>query len=396
MKKHLLIVGGGFAGIKLARDLAHSDLYRITLISDETNFRYYPTLYRSATGHSNLESCIPLDMLLADDPQIKFVQASVKSIDRSKKELTAKDRQVFKYDICVLAIGVVTSYFGIPGLEKYSHNIKTFEGLRQLRRDLHEEFIDESRPDKNYVIVGAGATGVELAAVLRSYLKKVARNHKARSDKITLELVEAAPRILGRMSDRAAFLSQNRLKHLGVKIMTGSKVGGETHDKLMVNGRSLATHTVIWTAGVTNNPFFEANKSQFTFGPHGRVAVNAYMQVDDSLYVIGDNAETKYSGLALTAVRDAAYLSKNLKRLANGRKPRVYKPKKTIVVLPEGESWALVEWRGITFGGLLGALLRLAADLKGYMDIMPWPTAVKIWFKGMESEENCPICKSGL
>src|SRR6266567_4631786 len=172
--KHIVIIGGGFGGIKTARYLAkHPNLFRVTLISDQDRFRYYPALYRTATGHSMRESYIPLAQLLKNLPNLEFIHKKVTTIDRTTKTITLDDTTTINYDTAVFAMGVMTSYFNIPGIEEFSHGLKTIEQIEQLHHDLHEEFIDDNLPDKNYVIVGAGPTGVELAASLRSYLQQI-------------------------------------------------------------------------------------------------------------------------------------------------------------------------------------------------------------------------------
>jgi NADH:ubiquinone reductase (H+-translocating) len=391
--KHVVIVGAGFAGVKTARELAKSpELFRVTLISDEDCFRYYPALYRTATGHSKRESCISIDLLLHDLKNVTFQQGRAISIDRKTRTITLEDGAKVSYDYAVFALGVVTSYFGIPGMEKYSHGLKTVEQIDQLRHDLHEEFIDDKKPDKNYVVAGAGPTGVELSASLRNYLQQIARWHHARSNKITLELIEAAPRVTPRLSERASRILTKRLTKLGVKVMTGKKVQGETPETLMVDGRPLSTHTVIWTAGVTNNPFYAANKQQFTLSDRGRVKVDEHMRVDSHVYVAGDNADMPHAGLALTAVRDARYVARDMVRREKGRKSKPYHQKLAVSVIPAGDGWALVEYGPIVFGGWIGGLLRWVADLVAYHDIMPLGDAISIWRDSKPYEDDCPTC----
>ena len=152
--------------------------------------------------------------------------------------------------------------------------------------------------------------------------------------------------------------------------MTGKAVQGQTADNIMVSGHPIASHTVIWTAGVTNNPFFKDNG--FTLGTHGRVEVNEFLQAEPHVYVIGDNANTTYSGLAQTALRDALTVAHNLMREAKGQGSTPNQPKKPVYVYPIGERWAAVVWGPVVFYGVIGWLLRTAADWIGYHDLEPW------------------------
>jgi NADH dehydrogenase FAD-containing subunit len=133
-----------------------------------------------------------------------------------------------------------------------------------------------------------------------------------------------------------------------------------------------------------------ANK--FALSEHGKVLVNDLLQAEDDIYVIGDNADTPYSGMAQTALHDGLFVSSNLKKLAHGKRPLPYKPRKPIYVTPVGPQWAAVQWGGLHIYGRLGWLLREAADLIGYHDLQPWWPAYKHWMAANSSFETCPVC----
>ncbi len=391
-KIHLVVVGGGFAGIKVIRELANNPLFEITLISDHEDFRYCPALYRTATGHQRKESSVPLAFLLEDVANLTLVKAKVAKLNREHRMLKTHDGQTFRYDYCVLALGMVTSYFGIPGIDEFAYGIKSAQEVDHLKAHLHRELIDEHALDKNYVVVGAGATGVELSAALRAYLTRIAKQHHLRRNKVNIELIEAADRVLPASSKRSSRIVQRRLRRLGVKVLTGKKVEAETANTLVVDGRSIPTHTVIWTAGVTNNPFFPDNADQFSFNDKHKVVVNDHLQADDHLFVIGDNAATLFSGLALTAIHNASYVARALRRYAHHKTLPAYHPLRPITVVPVGPRWAVVQWGNLTLGGWLGGVIRLFADLIGYMDVMGIRKALAIWLKRNEYEETCPTC----
>lgn len=217
---HIVIVGGGFGGVKLARSLADYEGISMTLISDNMDFRYSPALYRTATGHRNKESSVPLKTLLGDIKKLHLVQARAKQIDRAKRTITTAGGTSFSYDYAALALGVVTSYFGIEGLEKFAYGIKSIKEVDRLRAHLHQELVNTSALDKNYVVVGGGPTGVELASALRYYLTRMAKRHHLKRDKVNIELIEATDRLLPASSQRASRLTRKRLRQLGVKVLT--------------------------------------------------------------------------------------------------------------------------------------------------------------------------------
>jgi NADH dehydrogenase FAD-containing subunit len=147
----------------------------------------------------------------------------------------------------------------------------------------------------------------------------------------------------------------------------------------MVSGQPISSHTVIWTSGVANHPFYKKHEQYFEFAKNGRVIVDEYMRVREHLYVIGDNAATPYTGLAQTALHDALFVAGNLKRVAAQQPLKKYKAVKPPVVVPVGANWALFEWHNIRIYGWLASLLRQAADVIGYSDILPLGQALGVW-----------------
>jgi NADH dehydrogenase len=387
-KTKVLILGGGFAGIKAALELADSPDFSVTLISEQPNFRYYPTLYRAATGGNTYASNIPLAEIFKDH-NVKIINDSVKKLDRQAKKVSGKQGD-YKYDILVAALGVVTNYFGIKGLDKYSYGIKSQEEATRLRDHIHKILLDEGKPDVNYVVIGGGPTGVELAGALPGYIKHVMKMHGLKDKRLHIDLVEAAPRLMPRMPSGYSKALAKRLRRLGVTLFLHDAVQAETADALVVGGHSIESHTVVWTAGVTNHPFFSANG--FDISDHGKVHVDQHLMAETDIFVIGDNAETSYAGMAQTALYDARYLANNLKRQAAGKRMCSYTPKKPIYVTPVGGRWAAVLWNNFHVYGWLGWLLRSAADLRAFHDYEPWWTASRHWMAEYESDKDCAIC----
>lgn len=388
-KQHVVVVGGGFGGIKAALELAGDDRFRVTLISDRENFRYYPTLYHTATGGLKRQSNIPLQELFNGNP-VTLVKGEATTIDRKARSITLGDGRVFRYDTAILGLGVVTNYFGIPGMQDYSYSIKSLEEAERFKNHVHEHITNERMPDPHYVIVGAGPTGIELAGELPQYIRRVLMQHGIRHRAVHVDLIEAAPRLLPRMPKGYSRLVTRRLRRLGVKIYTGQAVQGLSGDSLMVGGKPIRSHTVIWTAGVTNHPFFKNNG--FTMTGRGKVTTDMYLQAEDNVYVIGDNANTPYSGMAQTALYDGKYVAKNLIRKAGGKDPKGYSIKKPVTVIPVGTHWAAVLWGHTHIYGRLGWMLRSAADFIGFRDYQPWWKAARQWATEFGTEETCPVC----
>lgn len=376
----VMIVGGGFGGVRTALKLAKNPRNQITLISDREEFQYYPALYSSATGHSRLESWAPLGEIFAAYPNVVVYIDKIEHISATSKIIRGASGTEYHYETLVLAMGVVTTYFGIPGLDTFTYGIKSETEIKKLKQRLFVDIAEKSKLDRNYIVIGAGPTGVELSAALGTYLRRLCKHYKVRSHGIRIHLVEAAPRVLPRSSELVSRVVEHRLSRLGVIVQTGKKVEEANASQLIVSGQPIESHTVIWTSGVTNNPFFSKFPKVFTLDQRGKVVVDDYMQAHKDIYVIGDNAARPYAGLAQIAVRDANALVKHLTRKASGKKLKKYVQHLPVTAIPVGRNWAVVEWRFVRIFGLLGGLIRRAADFVGYRDVMPMNTTLKAWY----------------
>lgn len=375
----ITIVGGGFGGVKTALELAKHKHNRVTLITDKPDFQYYPALYGTATGHSHLQSWVPLGTIFAGKLNVDVIIDSVTSIDPKKKTLKAASGTTYEYENLVLALGAVTTYFGIEGLDHFAYGIKSEAEINRLKHHLYQQMKEQHEEEKRYVIIGGGPTGVELASALGTYVEHLRKHYRLPERKIAITLVEASPRLLPRMNPKTSARVQKYLEKLGVDVETGKKVEAATAKGLKVSGKPLTSHTIIWTSGVANHPFFQTNAKHFELAKNGKVVVNHYMRTKDGIYVIGDNAFTPYSGLAQTALHDAVFVAHNFKRRQANKLLKKYKPVLPPVVVPLGEKQAVFEWHFLRLSGLPAIMLRKAADVIGYHDILPLGQALGIW-----------------
>lgn len=393
-KQNIVIVGGGFGGVKTALELSKDERFQITVVADRPDFWYFPTMYRTATGGDRDQSSIPLSRLFYGKQNITFVEAKLTALDKAAKTITVeagKKKQQLTYDKLVLALGVVTNYFGIPGLAEFSFGIKSIPEVERLKKHLHEQLMDQHKPDLNYVVVGGGPTGIELAGALPGYLKDVIEKHGLEPRKIHIDLVEGAPHLMPRLPRRVGRAIERRLRHLGVKLYLGKAVQGQTAEELTVSGKPIRSHTVIWTAGMANNPFFGPD-SGFELSPRKKVVVDEFLRAGKDIFVIGDNAETPFSGMAQTAVYDGEFIAHNFVKELDGEPKLAYRPKQPVYVTPAGPRWASVQWGKLKFEGWRGWFLREAADFVAFTDIEPLPNAALQWGHGLEREDLCATC----
>jgi NADH dehydrogenase len=389
-KTRVLVVGGGFGGVKAALELSRHDYFAITLLSDRPNFHYYPALYHTATGGTVDQSRIHLGEIFKGK-DVTIAQGSAQKLNRAKKQIITTDGSTYEYDVLVMALGVMTNYFGIEGMAEHSYSIKAPEDALKFKDHLHEQLTRDHRPDHNYVIVGGGPTGIELAGAMSRYVREIMRAHNIKGQAPHIDLVEAAPTLVPRMPAAMGKRITKRLQSLGVKVFVNKVVQGASADDITIGGKPLQSHTIVWTAGVTNHPFFKENG--FQLNERGsKVTVNEYLEAEDNIYVLGDNADTQYSGVAQTALVDAHFVAHNLTRKAQGELMERYKPKRPIYVIPVGPRWAAVQWGNRQLYGWVGWVLRNAADWIGFKDLEPWWKASMQWMTEFESEEDCNAC----
>ncbi len=335
------------------------------------------------------QSSIPLPSIFKDSP-IMFMHDKAVKIDRLKQLIKTSSGQALHYDTAVLALGNVTNYFGIPGLDQYSYGITTTEEVRRFKTHLHKLLEDNGKPDLNYLIIGGGPTGIELAGALPAYLRQIMKLHNVSSKRLNIKLIEAAPRLLPRSAPSISKSVARRLKKLGIQLSLGKGVEGELIDGLMVGGKKIMSQTVVWAAGTANNPFFKANGFKLT--DRGKVIVDDHMLASENIYVIGDNANTPYSGMAQTALYDGHYVAHDIEAKLHGNAGPAYKPRNPPSVIPVGPNWAAFEYGKLTFVGRFGWFIRQAADWIGYHDLQPWWKASEQWMTEFGEEEDCPVC----
>jgi len=374
---HVVIVGGGFAGLKTALELSKRHVGKITLISDKPYFLHHATLYATAMGKSTEESVIPLATIIADHPSIEIIEDTAQSLDPHRKLLRG-DARDYHYDKLVLALGSTTSFKGVKGLSRHAFGVTTLAEIREFQDHIQDSLVRQ-KLDKEFFVIGAGLTGVEIAAALRDHLASLVSLYRLRQTTPRVTLVERESRILPHHSARAARTIAKHLKHMGIRQLTNCTVTELSGDTITINGQIHSTSTAIWTSGVANNPFYQANRGYFTFTKSGKVRVNPYLEALDDVYVIGDNNDVRYSGMSLPALKQATHVAKNITRLITKRPQLAFRPSSVPLGLPVGSKWGYVEWFGLHATGSVGKVLRRWMELYSYCQLLPFREALPIW-----------------
>ena len=401
--QRILIIGGGFGGVSSALALERKRLPRteITVVSDKSHFEYQPALWRAVTGKSPREVCIPLQEVFRDK-KINFVRDAIEDIDIHRKIAQGSSGSQYHFDYALLALGSETAYFDIAGLKEFSFGFKSITEALRLKRHIHHLFetcsisLQDQEEDlcrMHFVVVGSGASGVEFAGGLAVYAKTLAKHHGVDDKLITIDLIEAAPRILPMFAENVSLRVSTRLRRLGINIFTNRPMEKESLEEVKVRGVAIKTETVIWTAGTKPNSLYQKING-LNFDKKGRVMVDEYLQTEGfpHIFVVGDGASTKYSGMAQTAIHDGQTVAANIGRSLRGKDLAPYRPKKPYYAIPVGPGWAAAAIGPITLYGIAGWLVRRIADFRFFSSILPFRKAVAVFREGKTLCEACEIC----
>ncbi|WP_306568156.1 NAD(P)/FAD-dependent oxidoreductase [Flavobacterium lindanitolerans] len=367
-QKRIIIVGAGFAGLTLAEDLENTG-YEVYLIDRNNYHQFQPLLYQVATARLEPASIsFPLRKVFQRSKNVKIRIADVLSVEADKKCLKTSIGD-FSYDYLVLAYGCRTNYFGNKDLEHCAFPMKSVPEAIQLRNRILQTFEDAvitKSPEElqyilNFVIVGGGPTGVELAGALAEMKKNILPKDYPDKDfsKLTVYLLEGSPNVLNAMSDDSKKASRKYLEQLGVIVKTGTVV--ENYDGRTVrlkNGETIEAKNVIWAAGVTGNQIEGIPETAITRG--NRLVVNRFNEIENlkDIFAIGDIAymtTPKYVNghpqLAAVANEQAKVLAKNFKLLAKNKPLKEYEYHDKGSMATIGKRKAVVDLPSFSFQG---------------------------------------------
>jgi NADH:ubiquinone reductase (H+-translocating) len=367
----IVIIGGGFAGLEMIKKLNNLP-FRVVLIDKYNYHTFQPLLYQIASAGLTAESiAYPLRRKIGPFPNIIFRLAEVTAIDKSAKKVitTAGD---IEYDYLVIAAGATTNFYGNKNLEEKSLTLKSIPEALAMRSAILQEFenavikLGEHRETQkiNFIIVGGGPTGVELAGALAEIKKNVLPNDYRELDpsKMEVHLIEGGSRILPTMSEKASRLSKKYLEELGVKVWLNALVSDYDGSSLILkDGQKIESEKIIWTAGVKGAVIPGIDAEAITKG--NRILVNQYNEVINhpDIYAVGDIALMQtdpafpngHPGVAQVAMQQGTLLVANFKRLQEKKplKPFIYKNKGNMATV--GRHRAVVDFTFMSIGGYI-------------------------------------------
>ena len=366
----IVIIGGGFAGISLAKKLAKQEV-QVVLLDKHNYHTFQPLLYQVSTGGLEPDSiAYPIRKIVKNFPNFFFRLANVEGIDTEKKKISS-DIGELKFDYLVLATGSETNFFGNTEIERHSMAMKTIPQSLNLRSLILENFeealltsdLHERNALMNFVIVGAGPTGVELAGALAEIKKGILPKDYPDLDTrlAQINLIQSGDRILKEMSEVASRKAEDFLEKLGVNVWKNVRVTG--YDGKTVTTTSdliFEAATLIWAAGVKGTTVKGLDSKDYVVSGN-RLLVNEFNQVKgfDSIFAIGDIAcmltEEFPKGLpmmAQPAIQQGEQLGDNLLRMVESKpmKPFKYKDKGSMATI--GRNKAVVDLKHWKFQGV--------------------------------------------
>lgn len=366
----IVIVGGGFGGISLAKKLRNKNV-QVVLLDKHNYHNFQPLMYQVATGGLEPDSiAYPIRKIVQEYKDFYFRMGEVREIDAENNIIYA-DIGELKYDYLVIATGSKTNYFGNKEIESNSMAMKTIPQSLNIRSLILENFeqalltndIDERHSLMNFVLVGAGPTGVELAGALAEMKKAILPKDYPDLDvrKMEINLVQSGDRILNTMSENASEKADKFLQDLGVSIWKNVRVTGYD-GKIVTTDSDLIfdSATVIWTAGV-QGALPNGLKADSFVTRINRIKVNQFNQVEgyNNIFAIGDIAlmvsdknPQGHPMMAQPAMQQGKLLGENLVKLLEKipMKPFVYKDKGSMATI--GRNKAVVDLPNYQFSGV--------------------------------------------
>ena len=339
---NVVVIGGGFGGLKFLQR-ARSSKIKFTLIDKQNHHLFQPLLYQVATAVlSPANIAFPIRRMFKNFKNVKVILDEATDINREDKTVTISSGEKIKYDQLVVSTGSRHSYFGNDGWSEYSNGLKGINDALQIRERLlrafekaeNEKNIEKRNKYLNFVVVGGGPTGVEMAGSIAEIayknMKEEFRNFK--SSDANVYLIEATEKILPMYSDRLSGKAEKYLIDFGVQVRTNEKVIKIENDLVVTDKESIETDNVIWAAGNEASPIIKKLNTKTDSEGRAIVDPDCSIKEDGNVFVIGDAANYKNKnnstlpGIAPVAIQQGKYLAKIIKNktLKQDRKPFKY------------------------------------------------------------------------
>ncbi len=378
-RKHIVIIGGGFAGLSTAKELKNADV-DVTIVDRANHHLFQPLLYQVATAAlSPGDIAAPIRAILGRKSKARVLLGTVDKINPDENSLTLLDGRNIFYDRLVLAPGAKYNYFGNDSWEKYAPGLKTLGDALTIRERLllsleqaeQMEAEGSRKPFLTYVIIGGGPTGVEMAGAIAEIARRSMRYNfqNLREEEIRIFLIEATPTILNGFPDPLGEKGLKMLQDLGVVVRRNSPVTKIEKNKVHLNGEIIETTNIIWAAGIKASPLLDSIDAEKDSS--GRIIVNKDLTVPGypNIYVLGDSAHFKdkegepLPALASVAGQQGEFVGRLLTTHNTTSKDHVFKYIDKGQMATVGRAKAVADIKGFKFSGFFAWFLWSAVHI---------------------------------
>ena len=409
--KNIVVLGAGFAGlrtaIKLEKKLKNHDGYRVVLVDKNSYHTYMPSLQEVATAHKGekikfadelqFESelansvCFSISGIIKNK-KIDFIKDEVIGINTDTRSVILATDQALEYEHCVLAFGSDAAHYDVEGAGTCCTSLKTVHDALRVRFAVETAMKKASEEDKKelrFITIGAGLTGFEITAEMAKWMSHLKKKFGGTEElKINIRLLDAKDKILSEVPDKMRKLSERRLKHLGIDVMTSTKITKvEPHRVTLVGGRTLPADIIIWGGGVKGLELF-GKISGISLDKTGRVKTDEFLRAmgQENLFVAGDSAYVLDKKLnrpvpatAWAAEQQADSVAGSILNSVANEQLKEYEPKYPGFVSSAGGKYGVAHIYGITFVGFAAWVVKRMIDLKYILSLYPVFRGLGIW-----------------
>ena len=395
-KRNIVILGGGFAGVRTALDLsrylAHEDNFEIILVDRRDYQTYTSALYEAATTEHGLVEArkvkrtvaIPFDMIF-EHTKVKVFKAYIESIDLENGKITT-DSRILSFDYLVIAMGSISDFYGIPGLEQFSFTLKSLDDAIMIRNRVEEIVLKKN--EATVVIGGGGFAGAEFAGELHNLIRTECRHHNKDCNRFNLVVIEGGANYLPGLPENVSSQVRARLTGMGIAARFNTFITEAGRDYIMLNKTErLDCDLLVWTGGV-RAPKLPIVDSVLDCDKKDRLMVTDFLNLKKypHVFVAGDNgcfvdpvSKKPMPQTAQEAIHQGTTVARNIYRSIKIKPMLAHHPTLVRFVIPVAGKHAVLYTPYVVIGGFIGWAARRAADLRYFLDILPFGKAVSLW-----------------
>ncbi|MBI2626923.1 MAG: FAD-dependent oxidoreductase [Parcubacteria group bacterium] len=416
--QNILVLGGGFGGIRVALDLErklrhvinHEKNWRVVLIDRNANHTFTPNLYEVASAYGVKKEpyqiklrgsiCIPYGIIFANH-KIDFIQAEISKIDIENRKIITGGGEEIDFDYLVLGLGAEVNDYGIPGVSEYAYQMKTIDDGIAINEKLNQIFKEGKEGVKELpvriIIGGGGFTGVETAAEIACCVENLRNTCKMSKGYVSISLVEAGSTILPMVSEKERDVIKKRLNFLGVQVIERKEIKEVKPDSVLMGNDLVKSDMFIWSGGIRSNRILASVKNYIDLDDkRGSILADEYLRVKqggnpipfifavgDSVFILDHKTQKPVPAMAYTAKDQGATVASNIFNSIQNKPLKKYNPWYGAWIAPVGGKFALAR-PGIgnfSISGRLGWVMRQFVDFRYFLSILPFFKAMRLFFK---------------